>query len=823
VGNSSLNQSSRADDAASSGSFAVTSAVAQPNLVPLNVTLSSYSARPGDLVTVMWTLTNSASGDCPASITGLHLGPSPLAPPASDALDLVIATPAVAAGASVRVTHVVTIPPNTGFGIYYLWVVADDVANSSLNQTSRSDDAARSAVLTIGPEVARPNLVPVNVSLSAYAVRPGNLLTVTWTMANVGDGNCAASLTGLRLGTSPIEVPAGGFGIQLATPEIAAHSTIRQTNVVTIPADTLTGTYYIWVVADDVALSTIDQSSRDDDVARSGVFGIVDVVGQPNLVPQNVVLSSDFARPGDQLTVRWTMRNLGTVTCPKSVTGYGFGQSSTAPPTNGVVLIVETPEIVPGGAIDQTNIVTIPTTAPLGTYYLWVVADNVVTSSLNQSSRDDDAARSGPLTVVAELPRPNLVPLNVVLSAVSARPGGQITVTWAMTNSGNASCPPSTTGLHLGTSAVAAPTNDLLNLKIATTAIGAQSRVIQTNVVTIPASATAGTYYLWVVADDVANSSLNQSSKADDATRSGSLAIATEVPRPNLVPSNVGLSIGAARPAGQITVTWTMSNSGDGNCPASTTGLHLGNSPSTPPTGDNLNLKIATPAINALSSVRQTNVVTIPAITLPGTYYLWVVADDVANSPLNQTSKLDDAASSGPLLVAVLALNTPSAGATVDPPPLFGWTAQDVPNVSVYLANKPVPVFGTDPVVFFDNPALASTLQLTGSDWSSVVNALGVAQNYYWTIGSVDPIQRQAYVEWRAFKARPVMSGGSFLAGGTFRFQILAPNQTEIVVQGTTNLIAWAELGTAQNTNGTVIFTDQPASGTARRFYRARD
>jgi hypothetical protein len=823
VANSSLNQSSRADDAASSGSFAVTSAVAQPNLVPLNVTLSSYSARPGDSVTVMWTLTNAASGDCPASLTGLHLGSSALAPPASDLLNLLVATPAVAAGASVRVTNVVTIPANTAFETYYLWVVTDDVQNSSLNQTSRDDDLARSAALTIAPVVSRPNLMPLDVSLGAFSVRPGNLLSISWTIANVGDGNCGASLTGLRLGTSPIEVPAvGSFGIQLPTPEIAAHSTIRQTNVVTIPANTPTGLYYIWVVADDVALSTIDQSSRDDDAARSGVFGVLDVVGQPNLDPQNVLLSSVFVRPGDEVTVRWTMKNTGSVTCPKSVTGYGFGQSSTAPPINGVVLSVETPEIPAGGAVEQTNLVTIPTGTPLGTYYLWVVADNVVTSSLNQSSRDDDAARSFPLVVLSELPRPNLAPLNVTLSALSARPGEQVSVTWAMTNSGTWNCPASVTGLHFGTSTTASPTNDSVNLKIATPAIAAQSSVLQTNVMTIPADATAGTYYLWVVADDVMNGGLNQSSKADDAGRSGPLIVVTELPKPNLVGSNVGLSFGAARPGGQITVTWTMANTGAGNCPPSTTGLHLGGSPIAPPTGDNLNVKVATPAINALSSVRQTNVVTIPAITSPGTYYLWVVADDVVSSPLNQTSKADDAASSGPFAVTFATLITPASGATIDPPPLFGWTTADVPNASVYLANKPAPVSATDPVVVFDNATPTNRLQLAMTNWVATVNALGVAENYYWTIGSADVGQRQAYAEWRAFKARPVVSGGSILADGKFQLQVIAPNHAEFVVQGTTNLVGWGDLETVQNTNGTVIFKDQTAPTKVRGFYRAR-
>src|SRR5260370_383633 len=78
-------------------------------------------------------------------------------------------------------------------------------------------------------------------------------------------------------------------------------------------------------------------------------------------------------------------------------------------------------------------------------------------------------------------------------------------------------------------------------------------------------------------------------------------------------------------------------------------------STSHPNTDPTLVLSYPTPAINAYSSVAQSTTVTIPAGTAAGTYYIWVVADNVVNSTLGQTSLLDDYAASPALAVTVVA------------------------------------------------------------------------------------------------------------------------------------------------------------------------
>ena len=381
----------------------------------------------------------------------------------------------------------------------------------------------------------RPNLVTQNVALSAYSLRRSDSVLVSWTIRNTGTGPCAASFTGIYLTTSASLPPSSSATPlwTLTTPEIAAGSAVNQAATITIPFDASFGTYYVWVVADDVDNSSLNQTTRTDDAARSPALAIANTVTRPNLIPQDVTVNATHARPGDPVTVVWNILNAGSVRCPASVTALRLGSSATAPPTSDLLLIA-TPEVPAQSSIRLTNTVSIPANTAFGTYYVWVVVDADPGSTVNQLSKTDDAARSAALSVVAVIPRPNLVPQNITISTLQVRPGDQFTVVWTTTNSGNATCPASTTGLHLGTSATVPPATDGLNLKVATPQIPAGSFVRQTNTVTIPANTPLGNYYLWVISDDVPNSTLNQSSRADDAARSEAFSVVNVIRQPNL-------------------------------------------------------------------------------------------------------------------------------------------------------------------------------------------------------------------------------------------------------------------------------------------------
>ena len=137
---------------------------------------------------------------------------------------------------------------------------------------------------------------------------------------------------------------------------------------------------------------------------------------------------------------------------------------------------------------------------------------------------------------------------------------------------------------------------------------------------------------------------------------SGDLIELAKVPvvlQPDLIPSAVTVSPASVQPGGVVTVGWQMANSGNANAAASTTGLRLV-SAATSGNGaaaDNL-LKVPTGALAAGGVANQSQALTIPAGTAPGSYVVVVVADNVASSTLGQSNVVNDYARSSAFTVA---------------------------------------------------------------------------------------------------------------------------------------------------------------------------
>jgi hypothetical protein len=104
-------------------------------------------------------------------------------------------------------------------------------------------------------------------------------------------------------------------------------------------------------------------------------------------------------------------------------------------------------------------------------------------------------------------------PLNVTLGSSSVVPGGSLAVNWQIRNNGTGAAATSNSQVRITTSATGygSSTNNVGSAQ-ATGAIAAGGTVSQSATVTVPS--TAGTYYVWVLADN--NSALTQSTTAND-------------------------------------------------------------------------------------------------------------------------------------------------------------------------------------------------------------------------------------------------------------------------------------------------------------------
>jgi hypothetical protein len=186
--------------------------------------------------------------------------------------------PALAANSSTAQSATIAIPAGTAPGTYYVWIIADNVTNGAIIQTSYTDDLQHSVAFTV---TAAPNLVPQGITLGAGSVVAGGTLAVSWTLANTGGGSSPATVTGVRINQSPSSgnaTPYTSFA-SVSMPALAATSSTAQSTTITIPSNKTPGTYYVWIIADNVATNTITQTNYTDDYARSTAFTITDAGG----------------------------------------------------------------------------------------------------------------------------------------------------------------------------------------------------------------------------------------------------------------------------------------------------------------------------------------------------------------------------------------------------------------------------------------------------------------------------------------------------------------------------------------------------------------
>jgi len=599
----------------------------------------------GSSFTNTFTIGNSGSGAAAASTTRLQIKNAALT---STIVDQNFSTPAIAAGGSANQVYVVTIPAGTTPGSYNTYITLDRYSTAGQGANT-GNDYAQSPTFTVTAPVLKPDLAPNNVQLGATTVLAGGTLNVSFDMPNIGNAAAAATISRLRLNqsstaTSPSDVSLG----DVSTPAISAGSTASGlSKLVTIPSSTPAGIYYIWVVADNT--SVLNQSNVANDYARSASFTVTVTVLKPDLAPNNVQLGATTVLAGGTLNVSFDMPNIGNAAAAATISRLRLNQSSTATSPSDVSLgDVSTPAISAGStASGLSKLVTIPSSTPAGIYYIWVVADN--TSVLNQSNVANDYAHSASFTVTVTVLKPDLAPNNVQLGATTVLAGGTLNVTFDMPNIGNAAAAATISRLRLNQSSTGTSPSDISLGDVNTPAIAAGGTGSGLNkLVTIPASTPAGTYYIWVVGDNT--SVLDQSNVANDYAHSASFTVTAPVLKPDLAPNNVQLGATTVLAGGTLNVTFDMPNIGNAAAAATISRLRLnqsstGTSPSDISLGD-----VNTPAIAAGGIASGLNkLVTIPANTPDGTYYIWVVGDNT--SVLDQSNVANDYARSASFTV----------------------------------------------------------------------------------------------------------------------------------------------------------------------------
>ncbi len=548
------------------------------------------SALPGSSITVTDTTKNYGTGPAAASKTFVYLSLDSILDP-GDTLIGSRPVGVLSSGSYGVASTLVTIPADATPGIRYLIVLAD--GGQTVPESIETNNT-RTTSIAVGPDLRVPALSAPSSAL------PGSAITVTDTTQNFATVPAAASTTFVYfsrdsildsgdtlIGNRPVGVLGGGSS--------SAGST-----VVTIPADTTPGTYYLIVLADGgqaVAESIETNNTRTTSIA----------VG-PDL-QVSALSAPTSALPGSAITVTDTTNNLGTAPAAASTTLVYFSLDSILDP--GDTLIGNRPVGVLGSGSSSSGStqVTIPAGAPPGTRYLIVLADGGQTVA---ESIETNNTRTTSITI----PFPDLL-VSALSATTSALPGATITVTDTTKNYGTGLAPASTTFVYFSVDSILGSGDTLIGNRPVGVLGGGTSSAGST-VVTIPADATPGTRYLIVRAD-------GGQAVAESIETNNTMTASITILGPDLQVSALSAPA-SANPGSDITVTDTTNNLGTGPAAASTTRYYL----SADNTYDTTDILIGSRSIGTLlngASSSGSATVTIPAGTALGKYYIIARAD----------------------------------------------------------------------------------------------------------------------------------------------------------------------------------------------------
>ena len=235
----------------------------------------------------------------------------------------------------------------------------------------------------------------------------------------------------------------------------------------------------------------------------------------------------------------------------------------------------------------------------------------------------------------------DLIPQNITVSSTTLAPGATFTASWTLANIGaGAANAASTTMVRITQSPSSAVGTNLVS--VATPALAGGSFVSQSTPLSAPT--TPGTYYVWVIADNY-SAITNQSNTTNDLQHSSAFTV--QAASSDLIPQDISTSSTTLAPGASFTASWTLANVGTGGANAtSTTVVRITQLPSSA-AGTNL-AAIATPALSAGGSVGQSAPLSAP--TTPGTYYVWVIADNYS-TVTNQSNVENDKQRSQPISV----------------------------------------------------------------------------------------------------------------------------------------------------------------------------
>jgi subtilase family serine protease len=457
--------------APSSGTVTIVSDDTAPDLVVSALSVPVASGA-GEVIEITETTKNQGAGASAASVTSFYLSTNA----SLDAADMLIGTrsiPELDTGATSSATTSFTLPSSAPSGLRYVIAKADAPAAVSESQEGNN---TRFDSIRIGPDLV------VSTLTAPGTAGAGSVISVSDTTKNQGGGSAAASLTRFYLSDN-WSLGATDEPLQARSiPALEIGSASVGSTMVTIPADTPNGSYYLIASADDP--ENIPESNESNNTRY-----VVIRIGADLQVP--TVSAPSRAGTGTTIAVTDTTMNAGAGAAEASVTAFYL--SSNFSFDAGDLRLSQTRAVGPlaaGASSMGTTNVGVPDVAP-GLWYLIARADDMDTVV---ETTETNNVRSRSMHIGPDL---DVTALTVPSTAAA---GSAISVTDSVKNVGVGTAGPSATRFYLSTNLLLDANDLLLSGERAVPALAGGATSTGTCSVTLPAGLT-GTYYLIAVAD----------------------------------------------------------------------------------------------------------------------------------------------------------------------------------------------------------------------------------------------------------------------------------------------------------------------------------
>jgi subtilase family serine protease len=379
--------------------------VVRPDLTVLSVTKPAVAA-PGQNVSVSHVVKNlsAAAGVAGTTTTRLYLSTDATLNEGTDVVLGDAAVGALAGGGQAAVTKVVTIPPGTAVGLY--WVIAQANATDAVLEAD-SPAQANNVLATATPIIIGPDLVTTTAT-APIRTGPGVALPVTTTIRN--QGGQAAGPSTVRFFLARTGQPDVPLGATRAVPALApGASSGPVATTVTLPAGTSAGTYVIRVQAD--GLDDVGEADETNNLRATATL----TVNLPNVTilsitpPAAAIRGRVTAAPSASVVVRNTGLGPAAPFEAQVFARRADGTPGADDPGSGDLLFTRTVAgLAPGATATVSGPVVVPESVGgsvrlAGNYFVSALADPTGVATGDTSLGDNVRLASRQLPVVPEM------------------------------------------------------------------------------------------------------------------------------------------------------------------------------------------------------------------------------------------------------------------------------------------------------------------------------------------------------------------------------------------------------------------------------------